>query len=55
MQMDLFLISFHFFQKKKNCVTQQQMFKFKLLQIILKILLKKNSFVHRIDKYFLLN
>lgn len=53
-QMDLFLISFRFFKKKKLCHAKQ-MFELKLLQNILEILLKKkeNSFVH--DKYFLLN
>lgn len=40
-QMDLFLISFRFFKKKKKLCHAKQMFELKLLQIILEILLKK--------------
>lgn len=64
MQMDLFLISFHFSEKKKKkkkkLCRAKQMFELKLLQIIPEILLQKkkkeNSLVHRKhDKHFLLN
>lgn len=46
-QMDLFLISFRFFKKKKKKLCHaKQMFELKLLQIILEILLKKKKKIH---------
>lgn len=62
MQMDLFLISFHFSEKKKRkkkLCHAKQMFELKLLQIIPEILLqkrKKRKFTcPQNDKHFLLN